>query len=159
MKIELDILNPLEWATLSENSHLAVFNEIRKPEWDRLDFAILVLVDKELVGYATVREFDHETAYLQYGGAFPKFKKTFMVYQCYMKLIRTLCEKYPRLMTYVENENINYLKLAMKAGFRIIGTRLFHGMVLVELMLESAKNIPFGGSMDVQDKLDEAVSG
>jgi RimJ/RimL family protein N-acetyltransferase len=136
----INLLTPREWAILAEEAHRLVFRHISRPEADRIDFAVLaVSPDIGPIGFATCRWFDDETIYLQYGGAAPEIRGTTLVLPLYLDIlgrIRQASEKCKRFTTLVENENIAYLRLAFKAGFRIIGTRTFKGTILVELLWE-----------------------
>lgn len=123
-----------DWA---EAAHKVVFEEKRPAEMNRIDFALLVINAKNEPGaYCTVREFDHESIYWQYGGAFPGTIGTIYTVQMYEALIEWCRQKYKRITTLVNNENISYLKLCMKFGFRIIGVRVFKGEIFVELLNE-----------------------
>jgi len=139
---EIKRLRPDEWATLSEDAHLAMFSERRPGYIDRIDFALLATEDdnRGIVGYVTVRELDADGIYWQYGGAFPSIKTSTTVLGVYRQFVEYCKARYKRITTLVENTNIAYLKLAMKVGFRIIGVRVFKGSVLVELLLDFEVN-------------------
>jgi len=80
MKIVVHKLTPEQWSGISEQAHRVCFNEVKPKEWDRIDFA-LVAVDeerKQMIGYTTMREIDHETIYWQYGGSFPEYRGTLL---------------------------------------------------------------------------------
>lgn len=120
------------------NAHRAVFNETLPVEQHAYDYALLALDRGEPCGYATVKEFSLEEAYLQHGGSFGPWRGNFNVGHVYMDMLAWLKERYQRISTRVENTNIPYLKLALTAGFRVIGTRTFRGMIFLELLLERA---------------------
>ncbi len=103
---------------------------------DRIDYAIVLKDENELLGYCTCKELDDESVYWQYGGAFPTAQNSSKAVEVYMVLVSWAHEKYKRITTLVENDNVRYLKLAMHAGFRIIGVRMFGGKILVELLNE-----------------------
>lgn len=134
----VDCLSSTEWRHLSESAHLVVFDESRPAEYDRIDYALVVRRDQELLGYATVRELDRESVYWQFGGAFPGAEKTVKVWPTYQALIEwTRKRGYKRITTLVENENVPYLRLAHKAGFRICGIRICEeGRIFPELRLK-----------------------
>lgn len=133
----ITVLNPQEWANVSENAHLTCFYEIRFAHMDRIDFTLVTAKEDVPQAYCTVRELDSETVYWQYGGAFPSSKNTVNSFASY-KMFRDWCfnNGYERISTYVENTNIVMMKMAFKVGFRVIGTRAFKGAVLVELLNE-----------------------
>lgn len=136
----IDVLGPDEWKHLSENAHLVVFGKSKPAAFDRIDYALLCADEAGTPkGYLTARELDHESVYWQFGGAFPGVEKSLLAWRIYSSFVefeKTAGRK--RIMTYVENSNVGYLKMAMKAGFRIIGTRCVGGTVLLEHALEFA---------------------
>lgn len=136
--IEISQLDPDQWSVFSEDAHRACFSEYRPAYKDRIDYALLAHdpYTRGILGYVTIRELDDESAYWQYGGAFPSIAKGTYVLRTYLKFVEFMSNRYKRVSTLVENTNVSYLKLAMKAGFRIIGTRNFKGIVLVELLLD-----------------------
>lgn len=136
--VEISRLDPEQWSSFSEDAHRACFSELRPAYTDRIDYAILAHDphSRGILGYTTVRELDHESVYWQFGGVFDNIAKGPIVYKVYLTLIEYMRKKYKRISTLVENSNVSYLKLAMKAGFRIIGVRMFKGVVLVELQLD-----------------------
>jgi len=137
MNIEVDKINRGEWISMSRDAHLICFNEARDPMMDRIDFALINSRDGEPLNYCTVRELDSESVYWQYGGAFPNTKGTTTSFYSY-KRNADWCfnEGYERITTYIENNNLAMLKIALKVGFLIIGTRTFKGHIMLELLLE-----------------------
>lgn len=141
MKCEIEYIPGKEWATYAPDAHKAVFNAVMPPEYDRIDFALLA-VDPEAgrpVAYLTARELDQESVYMKHGGAFDPLRGTFSSLSVYLEMLKWLREKYKRITTLVENTNNTYLRMALAAGFKIIGIRNFNGSVLVELFLEGEK--------------------
>jgi hypothetical protein len=126
-----------EWTSYSERFHLIVFNELRLKTLDRIDYA-LVAEDAEGIpfGFCTVKEFDSESVYWQFGGGIPGVRNSIQAVKGYESFIEWTKERYKRITTLIENTNISYLKLAMHFGFRIIGCRTFKGIILVELLNE-----------------------
>jgi hypothetical protein len=127
-----------KWAELSERAHLIVFNELKKPEMDRLDFALLVeSASGEPMQYAECRELAKGSLFLQYGGSFPGTKGSIKSVRCLEEIIEW-CEfaSYKRISFLVENTNEAMLKLAMRMGFLITGIRMHKGNVLLEHVLE-----------------------
>lgn len=121
-----------EWALVSEDAHLVAFNELRANEMNRIDFALVVWDEKPL-GYMTCREFDSETIYISYGGA---FGKSYKVLEGYKAMLSSLKEKYKRATTLVENNNISMLKLSMSQGFLVTGIKNFKNQIYLELSRE-----------------------
>ena len=127
-----------EWADRwAENAHKICFDEMRPSHFNRIDYALIIVNGKNKpAGFCTVKELDHESVYWQYGGAFPDTQGTVWTFRCYEMLLDWTFNKYKRITTYVHNENIVYLKMIMKFGFRIIGVRFFAGKIYVELLNE-----------------------
>lgn len=131
-----------KWHELSEKAHLIVFNEIRKPDQERIDFALVVESSSGVpMQYATCRELDSESLYLQYGGSFPGTKGSPQSLRCMEKILEwSLFAGYKRISFLVENTNQAMMKLAMHTGFIITGVRNFRGLIL----LEHVKEFPDG---------------
>lgn len=124
-----------DWA---EAAHKISFNEIRPASMNRIDFALLTInpSNNKPGGFCTCRELDNETVYWQYGGSFPETIGTVWSARSYEALIEWSKQRYKRITTLVSNQNVVYLKLAMKYGFRIIGVRTFKNDIFVELLNE-----------------------
>lgn len=135
-----------KWQEFSERAHLIVFNEIRKPDMERLDFALLVESSAGIpMQYATCRELDSHSLYLQYGGSFPGTKGSIQSLRCLEKILDWACfAGYERVSFLVENTNEAMLKLAMRCGFLIVGIRNFKGLIL----LEHVKDFPALGAVN-----------
>lgn len=126
-----------EWKMYSEHAHLAVFGELRPKEMDRIDFCIVIEKENLPMSYATIRELDSETAYMQYGGAFPSSEKSVKAFDCYILTISELKKKnYKRISTLIENKNIPMIKFALKCGFLIVGIRTFENKIYCEFLKE-----------------------
>lgn len=124
-----------EWREYASDAHKLVFKELRPAELDRISYALLCVHAGGVVGYVTCRELDAESLYWQYGGALDECRGALAVrgFRSFLSYTR---ERYRRVTTLVSNGNIGYLHLAMKEGFRIIGTRCFKGEIFVELFIE-----------------------
>jgi RimJ/RimL family protein N-acetyltransferase len=137
MEAVVEKINPGEWASLAKDAHLICFNEVREPSMDRIDYALINSRDGDPLNYCTVRELDSESVYWQYGGAFPNSKGTGTTYYSYQRNAEWTFEQgYKRITTYIENNNVAMLKIAIKVGFRVIGTRTFNNHIMLELLLE-----------------------
>lgn len=131
--------NPSEWREYSEQAHSACFGTFKPVQMDRIDFALVVRTEKDLLGYVTCKELDHETLYWQFGGAFPGTRFTTSSWKAFLALTQYCSDKYKRLTFRVENDNGAMLKFAAKSGFKIVGCRFFQGTVLLEHLLEFNK--------------------
>ncbi len=133
--MDVMILKADAWAAYSENAHLAVFDEKRPSEFNRIDFALLVVENENPLGFVTVRELDEKSIYWQFGGVFKTAKDTHKSFQVYKQGIDYCVNQgYENISTLVESENIVMLKFAFKLNFRIIGVRIFKNKVYCELL-------------------------
>lgn len=128
-----------DWPSFSEHAHMAVFKREKPAHFDRIDFALVSMMDDKIMGYVTCREHDHETLYWQFGGAFQDAKNSMRVLPCYLEMVNSCKADYKRISTLIENTNIPMLRLAMKAGFRIMGVRAYQNSILLEHLLEFEK--------------------
>lgn len=145
MGLELLKLSAEEWSRVSEDTLKYSFLTDWPKEKNRVSFALLVQnpETKDPYCFATVIEFDSETAYMQHGGNFPTSRGTILTTKGYLMMIGFLKENYKSVSTRIWNKNKAMLKLAWAAGFCITGTQLDqHGdMYLIhELDYESESN-------------------
>lgn len=138
MKFKISKISYDEWEKyLARDSYLISFGVHRNPSLDRIDFALLAADDEnKLSGFITCKEMDAETVYFQYGGSMPNYEKTLNVFSGYMSFVHWTKERYKRITTRIENTNLPMLKLAMKAGFLVIGSFNFNGKIFLELIRE-----------------------
>lgn len=127
------------WKSMSEEAHRICFNEIKPADRERVDFALLITNDDDFpISYATCKELDGETIYLQFGGCFPGSKDTVYAFKAFNMGIEFLKKTYKNILFYVKNDNRPMLKFAMKVGFKIIGIKNFNGNILLEHSLGGA---------------------
>lgn len=136
MNIEIKRIEKADWAALSERAHLICFSEIKPAEMDRLDYALVAELKGVPLGYTTCRELDGNSVYWIYGGAFPGTKNSSLSLACYLRLIWWTKQHYSRVTTLIENNNVVYLKMALKVGFRVTGIKNFNGRILLEHSME-----------------------
>ena len=148
MTVKLEKLSPSEWALISESAHMTCFKEERKKSMDRIDYALLTTRDGVPCSYVTVRELDSRSVYWQYGGAFPSAEKGIKAFNDYCSFVSWHCERYDRVTTLIENNNIAMLKMALHCGFRIIGIRYFNNSILLELLNDFTKAKGEDGSVN-----------
>jgi len=83
----------------------------------------LALLDQQPVGVAACYLHDPSTAYLQFAGLFEEYRGLRAL--PYLRILLAEIHKdYPRLYADIARENHPALRLALKAGFEIVGTRL-----------------------------------
>jgi hypothetical protein len=138
VSVEIKQFTPEEWYRYAEEAHKAVFKQQRDPWLDRISFAWLIYKEDGVIGYVTCKETDSESLYWQYGGSIDE-KRGLASARGFEAILRKAEKSYRRLSTLVENDNVNYLHLCMKHGFRVIGLRVFEGKILLELFIEFKK--------------------
>lgn len=131
MSVLLLHFTPEEWVKYSEDSHVAVFKECRPSGMDRITYALAAVDDIGVIGYVTCRETDSESLYWQHGGAVES-RYGIAAYRGFEAFLEN-AKAYKRVTTLVKNDNIKYLHLLMKFGFRIIGLRCIVGEIFLEL--------------------------
>jgi RimJ/RimL family protein N-acetyltransferase len=130
-----------EWKErFSENFHKLVFKEIKPASRDRISYALLIIRGEEVVGYVTVREMDDENVYWQFGGVIPKYQRTITAVKAIESGIEWQRQRSRRIVTYVENTNLQMLRFYLSYGFLVVGTRTFAGRVMVDLIKELHDN-------------------
>lgn len=126
-----------QWVSkFSELAHMSSFGEFRPKGVERIDFALVVFKGSNPGGYVTCIEIDRDHLYWQIGGAFENYQKSPYVYAGFLKLQNYSLEFYKLVSIKVVNENIRTIHLAMKMGFRVVGTWTKSGRVLVDLVCE-----------------------
>ena len=136
--IKVEPITAEDWKRFSEMAHIAVFDKDKPKELERIDYAILVVDEKEdcPIGYVTCKELDGDTVYWQYGGFFKDFQKSIKVVHS-IKKVRDWCfERYKTIATRVENTNFPMLKIYMSLQFRIVGLRVYNSGVYLEHLLD-----------------------
>lgn len=119
-------------------AHRLGFSEERPKDRDRVSGAFLI-VDEEPLGYATYIEMADYWAYVQFGAAFPKKRKTPSAFIGMKMIMDELKNKYKLLTLCVENTNISALKCFLKLEFLIVGFRSIYGINYVELAWNNTK--------------------
>lgn len=137
MKYEVRAIDQKSWCgEIADIAMSSAFGESRPHHIDRSNFALVCFKDDVATGFVTCIEMDSETIYWQFGGAFGETQNTRSVVPCYIALIDWCAEKYLRITTRIENDNVRMLHLAMKMGFRVVGTWNFKNKIYLELLNE-----------------------
>lgn len=129
-----------EWREYADSAHKLVFKKSRDPLIDRISFALLAHLHDSPLGYVTCREIDAESLYWQYGGALDEFRG-FNAVRGFKAFFNYCSDRYKRITTLVKNDNVAYLHLLMKMGFRAIGIRMFQAEIFLEMYWEKADAI------------------
>lgn len=127
-----------DWAkNYSANARLAVFGEILEPEDERIDFALLVTKDRELVIYTTFKELSRDHLYLCFGGSFPNSRgKSDLVRNAFLEMVAHTFKTYNELTFHAKNTNYPMQKLSMHAGFLAVGISYTDKNILLEYNLK-----------------------
>jgi len=127
-------ISPEEWVKYAEDSHAAVFKEFRPSSMDRISYALAATDESGVIGYVTCRETDSDSLYWQHGGAVDT-RYGVAAYRGFEAFLDN-AKPYKRVTTLVRNDNIRYLHLLMKFGFRVIGLRCVKNEIFLELTIE-----------------------
>jgi len=132
--INLNFYTKDEWQEYSKQFHALVFNNSDFSDIENIDFACVVFDKDTAIGFSTMRVLDKYHVYMQYGGTLDKSNYTNL--KGYLKLIEALKDNFLNITTLIENNNKSMIKLAMKAGFEIIGIRYKKGSIYLEHSIE-----------------------
>lgn len=138
MKVaRVERVSPENWKGIAQKAHALCFGKTIDPEtFERLDYALLVIgVDEKPMGYATCLEVSSEVLHWGFGGAFPGTRSTAASWEAYLALIAWVGERYAAVTTAIESDNVVMLKMAMKAGYRIVGTHTCVDKIFVQMAL------------------------
>lgn len=133
--IHVKRLSSEEWYRYAEEAHKLVFKKQRDPWVERISFALLAHNENEATGYVTCRETDSESLYWQFGGSLDEFRGV-TAYRGLQAIHQYAKDRYKRISTLVENNNVGYLHMLMKMGFRAIGIRNFKGEIYLEMFTD-----------------------
>ena len=131
-------IDPKTWQEkYAANARLSVFGEVVEPEDERIDFALLVAKEKELVIYATCKELSRRHVYLCFGGSFPNSRgKSELVRGAFLEMVARLFETYTEITFHTKNTNYPMQRLSMHAGFYVVGVSFGDKHVLLEYNLK-----------------------
>lgn len=132
MTVEVLRYEPDQWKDYAESAHKLIFRECRDASFDRISFALIAVGGGSTIGYVTCRELDKESLYWQFGGALDEFRGLKAV-RGFQAFLAYSAARYKRVSTLVRNDNVGYLHMLMKMGFRAIGMRTFEGEIFLEM--------------------------
>lgn len=130
-----------EWAKASKEIHRYAFNEIIDDSEETISLALMAIKDDKPQAYCTLIDLDKYTCYMQHGGALPDAKGTINVAKGYFKMIEWVKNKYPKITTRIRNDNVPMIKLALEAGFKIIGVEVYDDGVFLSLVNNSENKV------------------
>lgn len=125
------------WKQISKEIHAYSFGEKLEPDEETISFALMAVKNDEPQSYCTIIELDKNTCYMQHGGALPASQGTINVAKSYAMMVLWIKEKYPRITTRIKNDNIKMIKLALSAGFVIIGVEMYEDGIFLSLINNS----------------------
>ncbi len=123
-----------KWKDISPYFHSMAFNNKDFSEIENIDFACSVVDGDSTLGYCTFRVLDKSHVYMQFGGAVDK--GSYKNLAAYMAVINALKKEFIHITTLIKNDNFVMLKMAMKAGFKIVGIRMVKGEIYLENSIE-----------------------
>lgn len=135
--MEIVYLTKDQWLDYTDKAHELCFGETKHSEIERCDYALVAVKDDVPLMYATIKEIDALSAYMQRGGAFPSVKGTASSYKAFELILAYLKQGYPCVTMRVENNNTSMLRFAMKAGFLIDGISYYKNKIFLEHLLEN----------------------
>lgn len=127
-----------EWRDkYAANARLSVFGEILNPDEERIDYALLVTQDKELVIYTTFKELSKVHVYMCFGGSFPNARgKSSLVRGAFLSMLEHSYKTYNEITFHTKNTNYPMQKLSMHAGFLVVGLTYTDKNILLEYNLK-----------------------
>lgn len=135
MKFDFLKLAPEDWKNFGDTYYQTIFEFVRG-SLDRIDYCVMVFIDKKVAGFVTCLELSESTVYWQYGGAVPEFQKSIYGFHGLKELQRWFSERYKYISVRVKNSNKVFLRLLLKADFNIVGVLRFGENLLVECQFE-----------------------
>lgn len=132
--ITLRQLNPKDWKHLSENAHMAGFQEVKDREKERIDYALLAIHEEanSVAAYVTCKELDSENLYFQYGASVGDYRGSHIAGDSWCSFLEWTSHRYKRVSMLIENDNDKMLKMAFRSGLRVYGIRFFKKWILLE---------------------------
>lgn len=128
-----------EWKKVSKEIHRYSFDEIIETDEETISFALMAMKDEKPQCYCTLIDLDKYSCYMQHGGALPDAKGTINVARGYVKMVGWIKHKYNRITTKIRNDNVSMIKLALAAGFKIVGVEVYEDGVFLSLVNDTEK--------------------
>jgi hypothetical protein len=118
-----------------------VFNEFHHPLDGNCPSVVYIGYDRndldgvKVMGFMSGYNLSPNTFYLQRAGFIKKEQYSPLNFRRMMEGINILHKEFPYIMTLINSDDVHALKIALKAGFKIVGTRVdSQNRVLVEMM-------------------------
>lgn len=135
--MEAEIIPKVDWEHIREAIHHDVFGNEFLDEYHAYHFVVAVTdKDNQLVSYSQVKELDGESAYMTFGGTVSKHRNQGSGYVNFGAMVDMLKGKYKYVGVTTKTTNIGMIKLALNAGFVIIGMRSINGIPNLEFLIE-----------------------
>ena len=136
MNLSAKIVEKAEWESIESFAHEELFGKEYLDLYKDYNFAVLVSGGADMVCYATIKELDADTAFLNFGGTFKKYQSQYLTSECLKKIKDTLTKKYKYVGFCCRTKNIAMIKVGLNNGFNIIGMKLVLGLPNLEFLLE-----------------------
>lgn len=138
MLFRAEILSKESWIGVWESYHKDGFGEHAIQDGQTCTYPIILKSgDDELVAYATVKELDAETANINFGCVFSKYRKLGFGYEVFKEIVKEIENKYKRITFICRTKNVPMIKLGLNEGFEIIGIRKIYNLPHIEFMKEA----------------------
>lgn len=105
----------------------------------RIDFALVAFNEGNVIAFAQLFELNAESVYIGSGGSIREHRGSFNILGFFTEGLSILSCKYKRALMTVKNTNTPMIKMALKTGFLINGTRNVNGETYLEMLLEFRK--------------------
>ena len=136
--MRLTRLSKDQWDEFSQHIHLKVFNENLLPVRTRFDYALLCIIDEEVASYSTIREVSDDAVYWQHSGCLPKYRNSSVAFKSYLMGLEYCLEAGAENITHmIANTNLVAIRIALKVGFLVVGTRTYDGTTYLDMHLKS----------------------
>lgn len=132
-----EIISKISWEPLRDKVHQDCFGKDFLDDYKAYHFVVAVKDEAgEIVSYTQVKELDGESAYMTFGGTVAKHRNQGSGYKNFGAMVNVLKQKYKFVGVTTKTTNVGMIKLALNAGFLIIGMRLINGIPNLEFLLE-----------------------
>lgn len=129
----------------SKHAHISVFDKDESVNEHGCDYALIVTHEDSPVVYTTIKNAAPGCVVLEFGGSFPRFRGSRLVYPAYVSILEHLKRDHDAAFMIVRNDNKPMLKFALKSNFRVTGISFnAKGAPLLEHKLTFDKEMSHG---------------
>lgn len=136
MKLLASVITKEQWKAVERESHADLFGDEYGELFKEYNFVVLVTLGPDMVCYATIKELDGDTAFLNFGGTFRRYRGQNLTSQCLEKILACLKPQYKYIGFCCRTKNIAMIKVGLNNGFQMIGMKLILGLPNIEFLFE-----------------------